>query len=751
MGLLLQGFPAMGNEDEEYLRDVAASITRKVIFIIAFICLFIAYLLGASDPVHKLTGALLAGTWMILVSWLALSLLDAHPFLARLLWQVGLLLNVLLAQYFFRQVEFNLVLLLLPFLAAVTDGWFLALLAQALLGGALLFFFHFPDLFPLTPEIAWVSFLGGALIAGIVCIAKWVMLSTVQQSIAEARQARARMNETRLQRVELIQTQEDLVHANRELARLTQHLKALTQVAEEARRVKEEFVANVSHELRTPLNMIIGFSELITKAPRVYGDLSPTLLADITAIQRNSQHLSDLVNDVLDLSQIEAGRMTLVKDWTSLQELAETAVSAVKVLYDTKGLYLNLDLPAEPLRIFCDRTRIREVLLNLLSNAGRFTERGGVWVRAHQEHDTINVCVTDTGPGISPENQAILFEPFQQIDTSIRRKGGSGLGLSISKRFVEMHNGKMWLESTLGEGTSFYFSLPVAQPVANFIDISASRRWITPYTQYEVDRPHRSKAPLPVVVPRFILLDKGSSLQRLFNRYLGDVEIVSVDSFSAAQQELNRSPAHGLIVNGATADQEVEQMGLRDLSSFATPLLTCWISGDDEVTRKLGVDSYLLKPVSREKLLATLHRIGREIHTVLLVDDDLEVLQLFARILNSAERNYVVLRAKNGVQALEILRERHPDVMLIDLVMPEMDGFQVLREKARDESIRDIPVVVVSSKDPTGAPIVSDHLNVLRKGGLSARELLLSIEAISKILTPDSPAAGPAQPAEQPG
>ncbi len=719
--------------DTQDFSELFSAITRYITLFITAVGLLSLYLIGASMPGLYLNGVIAVSLALILTAVLTLRLVTNHPFLGKLVLQVGLAISACLLLYFFKFHELSFALILLPMLAVMTGGWVMGVLSEVGLVGLLLLLGAFP--LALLPEpYPWLIVFGAAVLGGLSWVFQSAPFAMIRDANIEWKMARKLMNETRQQRLELFQTQEDLLHANRELARLSTHLKALTQVAEEARRVKEEFVANVSHELRTPLNMIIGFSELITKAPRVYGELSPTLLADISAIQRNSQHLAELVNDVLDLSQIEAGRMNLIKDWTTIHELVETAVSAVKVLYDTKGLYLQVELPAEPLRIFCDRTRVREVLLNLLSNAGRFTEQGGVVVRASAEGDALLVQVTDTGPGISPENQGRLFEPFQQIDNSIRRQGGSGLGLSISKRFVEMHNGKMWLDSRVGVGTTFSFTLPVAQPVPNYIDVSGSRRWITPYHQYEVDTPRLSRAPQPVVVPRYILLDQGSALHRLFARFLGDVEIVDTSTSASALEEISRSPANSLVINGATS-------GAVDLdaSSFATPVITCWITGFDEMAKRMGVEGYLLKPVSREKLLTTLSQIQREIRTVLLVDDDIEVLQLFARILNSAERNYIVLRARNGLQALEILRERQPDVMLIDLVMPEMDGFQVIKEKSRDLSIRDIPVVVITSKDPSGAPIVSDHLSVTRKGGISARELLLCIQAISGILDPKGP------------
>jgi CheY-like chemotaxis protein len=169
---------------------------------------------------------------------------------------------------------------------------------------------------------------------------------------------------------------------------------------------------------------------------------------------------------------------------------------------------------------------------------------------------------------------------------------------------------------------------------------------------------------------------------------------------------------------------------------YGTPAVTYWVPGEDEAAQRLGVVRYLVKPVTREALLSTLEELGQGVESVLLVDDKPEVLQLFARMLSSAPRSFRVLRATSGWQALSMLRERQPDVMLLDLIMPEKDGFQVLREKSQDPSIREIPVIVVSAKDPTGEPIVSDTLTVTRSGGLSVRDLLACTQAISEVLAP---------------
>ena len=556
------------------------------------------------------------------------------------------------------------------------------------------------------------------------------------------------LEETRDRRAELKQALEDLAEANLQLTRLNRLTQGLRLAAEEARRAKEQFVANVSHELRTPLNMIIGFSEMIMQDPSAYGRIPPALLADLEIILRNSQHLSGLIDDVLDLSQIEAGRMALTKEQVSLAEVVEAAVAVVRPLFAGKGLYLETDVAADLPAILCDRTRIREVLVNLLSNAGRFTERGGVRVRAWREGTYAIVSVTDTGPGIAPEDASKVFRPFEQIDGSLRRRhGGSGLGLSISRAFVELHGGSIWFESGRGEGTTFHFRLPIQPPLPVPAGVE---RWFSPYLQYDEHR-HPQGSMAPAVRPRFVVLEPHAALQRLLRRYLGEAEIVPVATIDEARRELARVPSQALLVNAGSVPAALQDL-LRDFPlPDGTPALACSIHSTSDAAEALDADDYLLKPISREALLAAVERLNLKGKTILVVDDDPEALQLFRRILGAPPHSYRVLRAADGRQALELLRQERPAALLLDLVMPGMDGFHLLAEKSQDPELRDIPAVVISARDPAGQPIVTSALGLTRGGGLSVPQLLDCLAAVTRILSPAGPADGPMPPAKSAG
>jgi CheY-like chemotaxis protein len=425
------------------------------------------------------------------------------------------------------------------------------------------------------------------------------------------------------------------------------------------------------------------------------------------------------------------------------------AVSAVKGLFDAKGLYLREEIAANLPPAFIDSTRIRQVVINLLGNAARFVERGGVTVRVEMASGEVTISVADTGPGIAPVDQSRVFEPFQQVDTALRRhKGGTGLGLTISRQFVEMHGGRMWLESQVGAGTTFFFSLPSRQPAGEGSEAGV-RRWFNPYTEYE-PRTHLANLPAPDVRPRFVLVESEEHLQRLFNRYADSMEVTGVRKVEDGVSEVQRSPARALLLNTPlTLEDPLLRARLAGLP-FGTPVIACWLPGKEEAARKLGVVEYLVKPVTRQDVISAVEKVPNA-KRILLVDDEPEILRLFVRMLSSTGLGHTLIQAANGRRALQLMRSRKPDLVLLDLVMPEMDGFAVLQEKSKDPEIRDIPVVVVSSLNPRGESSVSASFSVARGEGLSAHELLTCIQSVTDILVPAEQTAGQARAAESAG
>jgi CheY-like chemotaxis protein len=353
-------------------------------------------------------------------------------------------------------------------------------------------------------------------------------------------------------------------------------------------------------------------------------------------------------------------------------------------------------------------------------------------VRAWKGDDNLLVSVADTGCGIAAEDLSKLFRPFQQVDGSIRRRySGTGLGLSISKQFIELHGGKIWVESQIGVGTTFTFQIPLSPPLPvgeGFL------HGLNPDWEYQ-QRTHPAVMPKVVVRPRFVVLETGNALQRLVTRYVEGVEVVPVADLEAAIDELTRAPTQALLVNDVSVSRALERISSSGRLPGDMPTIVCSVPGRQEAAGALGVAERLVKPVSRQLLLEALERLRIDTGTILIVDDEPDALHLFGRMLASAGRNYRVLLARDGQEALSIISDLVPDVILLDLTMSNMNGFQFLEVKSQDAALRDIPVIVISARDPAGQPIVSSAMAVTRGEGLSAHQLLAGIQAVSKVFS----------------
>lgn len=629
-------------------------------------------------------------------------------------------------------IEAFLCLLFIPVGLPIMLGRLMSALAVSVISS--LSIFLFPLRFPfVNSDMQWLVLVEIWLLIGLMWLSVKPLQGIIHWSWSNYKMNHELVEEVRSQNLRTQGIIKDLADANLQLTRLNDMALSLRISAEEARRVKEQFVANVSHELRAPLNMIIGFSEMILQAPKgIYGSrISPKLLADLDVILQNSRHLSKLIDDVLDLSQVDAGYLALNKTIASMKEIVLVAVKSSQPLIQSKGLFLKVEVPDDLPAIECDTTRIRQVVFNLLSNAGRFTERGGVTIRAQVDQQWMTVSVTDTGPGLALEMQEHLFQPFYQMDSSFREMyGGSGLGLSISKRLVEMHEGRIGFKSEENNGATFYFQLPIRFPSK---EDRGFMRFINPYIQYET-RINPSSAPKPVRRPRFIILERGYALNHLLTRHIDQIEIQHVSTMQEAIEELHRVPAQALLINDLFANDAL--YSLNDLNSIPAgiPVIVCSIPGIEQAIGMMGVNDYLIKPISRDALLSALSRLNLKGHTLLIADDEEDGLRLFRRMLHSDERRYRILTAKNGEEALEIMRTQRPDGVLMDLNMPVMDGFQLLAEKTKDPNIRDIPVIIISARDPYGQPIVSKTISLTQNGGLSLTQVLECISAFSAIV-----------------
>jgi len=380
-----------------------------------------------------------------------------------------------------------------------------------------------------------------------------------------------------------------------------------------------------------------------------------------------------------------------------------------------------------------DRTLLRQSILNLVKNGLEALGRGGkLTVSTRRVDDHVEIAIQDTGPGIAANDLGKLFQPFQQLDGSIRRRyGGTGLGLNISKRFIELHDGKIWVESQEGVGTTFYFSLPIAPPQPtndNFL------RGLIPDWQF-LQRTHPPMAPKIPVPPRFVVLESGQVLQRLLARYWHDAQIIAVTSIAQAREELAREPSRALLINESSIGKGLKRVNASTPLPEGIPAIICSIPDVQQLTSVPGAPENLVKPITRDKLLAALDRLNITHGTVLIVDDEPDILHLLARMLTASGRDYRILQARDGQEALDILRGHKPDVILLDLIMPNMDGFHLLEMRSQDARLKDIPVVVISARDREGHPVVSSAICVTRVGGLSARRLLTGIALLSSVFS----------------
>lgn len=548
------------------------------------------------------------------------------------------------------------------------------------------------------------------------------------------RQARELTDATRRHRGELAQALKELDNAYYRLERFSVQLAQARSAAEEARRAKQQFVANVSHELRTPLNIIIGFSETIALSPESYGveDVPRVFMGDVNRIYRSAQHLKGLIDDILDLSKVDAQHLPLFVEPTQPADLIGEIIDMVGPLVDQKGLAWDLQLEPVP-PVLLDRLRVRQVLLNLVTNAIRFTETGRITVKVCQQDEEVLIAVEDTGPGIPPQNLSRVFEEFYQTDTTLsKRHDGTGLGLALSRRFVELHGGRMWVESEVGTGSRFLFTLPLdrAYPQLNRMPFSGP-----PVSRQQVAR-HG---------PLLLVASSEPLVANFLRRHLRGYEVKRVSEEDVAYAVSTYLP-HAVISpldDSAPANASVADPGAVQETS-TVPVISCPLPDPRQIAKVLGVDRYLIKPVHREQLLSLLEDYGDRVHTITIIDDDRQYCQLMARIIRAASRSYHVNIACGGAEGLERLRQARADLVLLDYLMPGLNGVDVLQQMRADPHLHDLPVVMMTAHDlPEGdfewtAP---SRMQVDNLQAFSTTDVIGLVQALLDSLPPPRPAS----------
>jgi CheY-like chemotaxis protein len=397
--------------------------------------------------------------------------------------------------------------------------------------------------------------------------------------------------------------------------------------------------------------------------------------------------------------------------------VVEEAASAIRTMFEDKGLSLEIRLPPNLPDLNADRTRLRQILINLLNNAARHTSHGGASVGGAADEHEVVIWVTDTGAGIPADDLPHVFDEFYQV-AGPRWRRATGLGLTISKRFVELHGGSMWVESRAGDGSTFYFSLPLA---ASVVAVPSRDDW-----QTWVLNPDNGQLRGTVAV-----LDEDPEVVQLFQRYLDRYRVVGAPSLAKARQLAGTRPLHALVVaNGVTTES------CRDGVLATIPVVSCPLRSGRTISRSLGVVQYLSKPISRQQVRDVLLGLGRGIRDVLVVDDDPEMVRLLARMVQSGHRarnRYSVRTTTDSREAIEAMRERRPDLVFLDLLMPGLDGYAVLDEMRLDERLRDVPVVLVTAKG-IDESMVASELRISRAGGLPVGEVIGCLQASLGVL-----------------
>ena len=548
------------------------------------------------------------------------------------------------------------------------------------------------------------------------------MLDTIQSNTSELQRAKIVAEEAR-ERIH--QSNEQLAEANRTLeGRVEDRTRLLAKAvddAEEASKAKSTFLAKMSHELRTPLNAIIGYSEMLQEDARDDGDTRTA--DDLDKVLNAARHLLGLINDVLDISKIEAGKMELFLETFPLSKVIGDVAATISPLIDKKGNKLVLEYAEDVGTMHADATKLRQMLLNLLSNASKFTEKGSITLRVTRimgiGNDIIEFAIVDTGIGMTPTQLARLFQAFSQADASTASKyGGTGLGLAISKQFAQMMNGDITVTSIAGTGSSFVIRLPANVQNAQPKVIQTSPKLTkSPFSA-------QSKA-------KVLLIEEDKGVRQVLSDLLSDSGYTIIEADSGPKGlDLATEHSPELIVLDVTLTGTDGWTILNKLQGNPTladiPVIILGTSSDTDIALTFGATTVVAKPIDAARVASEIAMLLTPLarNHVLLVEDDADSRTLIMRLLE--RENWFLRTAANGKAALRSLEKSLPAIILLDLKMAGMNGFELLERLQKNPLWAKIPVIIISSMDITQdmrANLAPRVLAIFKKGQINREEL----------------------------
>jgi CheY-like chemotaxis protein/two-component sensor histidine kinase len=490
---------------------------------------------------------------------------------------------------------------------------------------------------------------------------------------------------------------------------------------ERANRLKSEFLASMSHELRTPLNAIIGFSDLL--AEQTAGPLSPKQQRFVSHIQQGARHLLALINDILDLSKVEAGRLELNRENVPVATALAEVLNSIRPAAAAKDIAVHSSIGPD-VTVFADRIRFKQILVNLLGNAVKFTPEGGrIWVEAAERRGRLTVSVSDTGLGIPIEEQEAIFDAFHQAGATTKGiKEGTGLGLAITKRLVEEHGGRIWVESEPGKGARLSFTMPAGRAAAEEPapeNAGAGETW-----------PPRER-------PLVLIVDDEAPARELLASWLEPegYELIaagsSADALAKAAEHVPDAITLNMLMPGKGGWDTLYALKKTPVTA-GIPVIVVTVVDEPKIGLALGAAEYLVKPVDKTVLLEAVRRfIGPGSNgpaKILVVDDEAGTRELLKEMLESD--GYIPVLAASGKEALEAVARISVSAILLDLIMPEMDGFELLLRMKEDPGLRNIPVLVLTAKDLTDSEIEMlrrETIGLFQKGREWKKQLLADL------------------------